>query len=84
MESIGERIRHKRNEHGFDLCHYAVALLVTPETIQKIENDEFSDLPRHWLTRIAALNGLETKELIKDTNIHFYDPSRQVYVLRKD
>ncbi len=84
MESIGERIRSKREELGFDRHHYAVALLVPPDTITQLEADHFKEIPRRWLTRIASLSGLETKDLLAETNVHFYDHQRQVYVLRSE
>lgn len=83
-ESLGERIRQRRTGQGFEVQHLAVALLVPPEAIRKLENDELPEVPREWLVKVAALTGLETRELIKDTNVHYYEPLRQIYVLRSE
>lgn len=80
-ESLGSRIRRLRSELGFTIHHLAVALLVTPDTIQKLEDDGFKEIPRGWLMKISALTGCETKEVVGQTNVKYYDPARQLYVL---
>lgn len=80
-ETLGTKIRRLRSEVGFTIHHFAVALLVTPDTIQKLEDDAFKEIPRGWLAKIAALTGRETREVVGQTNVHYYDPARQVYVL---
>jgi transcriptional regulator with XRE-family HTH domain len=80
-ESLGSRIRRLRSELGFTIHHFAVALLVTPDTIQKLEDNAFKEVPRRWLLRISALTGYETKELLDGTNLKYYDPGRQFYIL---
>ncbi len=82
-ETLGMRIRRLRTEVGFTIHHLAVALLVPPDTIQRLEHDDFADVPRSWLAKIAALTGCETREVVQQTNVHYYDPARQVYVLSK-
>lgn len=61
-----------------------MALLVPPETIQKLENDDFQTIPRNWVTKISNLTGSEPGELVRDTNMKYYDPGRQVYVVKTD
>lgn len=82
-ETLGNRIRRLRTELGFTIHHFAVALLVTPESIQKLENDDFSTVPRGWLTKISSLAGLGPGELVRDTNVKYYDPGRQVHVIKQ-
>ncbi len=60
-----------------------MALLVPPESIQKLENDDFDEVPRGWLTKISSLVGLEPGQLVRDSNVRYYDPARQVHVLHK-
>ncbi len=83
-ETLGMRIRRLRAEAGFTIHHLAVALLVPPETIQRLEQDDFRDVPRGWMAKIAALTGCETKDVVSQTSVHYYDPSRQVYVLNEE
>jgi transcriptional regulator with XRE-family HTH domain len=80
-ETLGSKIRRLRSELGFTVHHLAVALVVTPDTIQKLEDDGFKEIPRRWLTKIAALTGVETKHVVEVTNIKYYDPPRQMYIL---
>lgn len=80
-ETLGSRIRRLRTELGFTIHHLAVAILVTPDAIQKLENDDFSEVPRAWLAKISALTGHETGQVVGKSNVHYYDPGRQVYVL---
>lgn len=80
-ESLGTKIRRLRSEVGFTIHHLAVALLVTPDCIEKLEEDGYKEIPRRWLTKIAALTGCETKTVLEQTNLKYYDPARQVYVL---
>ena len=82
QETLGNRIRRLKTELGFTIHHLAVALLVTPETIQKLENDDFATVPRSWVTKISNLAGLEPGELVRDTNVKYYDPGRQVHVIK--
>lgn len=81
-ETLGSRIQRFRSELGYTIHHLAVALLVTPDAIQKLENDDFKEVPRGWLVKISALTGHETSQLIQNANIHYYDPARQLYVLK--
>ena len=81
-ESVGTRIRRLRSELGYTIHHLAVALLVTPDTIQKLEDDAFKEIPRGWLAKISSLTGCETREGVEQSNVKYYDPGRQVYVLK--
>ena len=81
-ESVGTRIRRLRSEVGFTIHHLAVALLVPPDTIQKLEDNAFKEIPRGWLAKIAALTGCETRQVVEQSNVKYYDPARQVYVLK--
>ena len=80
-QTLGTRIRTLRTERGFTIHHFAVALLVPPETIQKLENDDYPTIPRNWVAKISSLTGLEPGELVRESNVKYYDPGRQVYVL---
>jgi len=83
-ETLGTKIRRLRTELGFTIHHLAVALLVTPETIQKLESDDYKEVPRGWLSKICSLTGLEPGQLVKGTNVRYYDPGRQVHVIKAD
>ena len=81
-ESVGTRIRRLRSELGFTIHHLAVALLVPPDTIHKLEDNAFKEIPRGWLAKIAALTGCETRQVVEQSNVKYYGPARQVYVLK--
>lgn len=80
-ETLGSRVRRLRTELGFTIHHIAVALLVTPDMVQRLENDDFKEIPRGWLAKLSSLSGLETSQIVEQTNIRYYDPGRQIYVL---
>ncbi|GEM_PF-3264471 len=75
MKKPGEFIKEAREEKGFTVKDFAIALLTPPENIEKIESDELL-ISYQDLLKVAALTGKRPKDF--HLNIG-YDPKRGRY-----
>lgn len=81
--TLGEKIKAVREEHGFRIQEFAVALQTSPRVVERLENNEFKNVRQRWIQAIASLTGQESGK-ITEGRIHFYDPARQAYVIKDE
>ncbi|GMU57203.1 MAG: hypothetical protein AMXMBFR33_63490 [Candidatus Xenobia bacterium] len=55
--TLGERIRQAREEHGYRHQDLAVALLTTPATVARMEQDQEAEIPVVAIEVLAHLTG---------------------------
>lgn len=81
--NLGQSIKELREQHDFRVQDFAVALLVSPNAVKRLENNEFREIRQRWIQTIASLTGRQSSE-ITEGRVHYFDPARQVYVLREE
>lgn len=58
--TLGKRIRQAREEHGYRLQDLAIALLTTPATVARMEDDLEEEIPVGAIEKLAYLTGYES------------------------
>lgn len=55
--TLGNRIRQAREEHGYRLQDLAVALLTTPATVARMEQDQEEEISVQAIEKLAQITG---------------------------
>jgi transcriptional regulator with XRE-family HTH domain len=58
--TLGNRIRRAREEHGYRLQDLAVALLITPDMVSRMEQDLEPEIPVRAIEVLAHLTGYQS------------------------
>lgn len=80
--TLGKRIRQAREEHGYRLQDLAVALLTTPATITRMENDEEAEIPVPSIEKLAILTGYNSSgDFLAKCENYAVDPERNMLLI---
>lgn len=80
--TLGKRIRQAREEHGYRLQDLAVALLTTPATVARMEDDEEEEIPVVAIEKLAQITGYQSSgDFLAKVDNYAVDLERNVLLI---
>jgi transcriptional regulator with XRE-family HTH domain len=81
--TLGNRIRLAREEHGYRLQDIAVALLTTPATVARMEQDLEDEIPVIAIEKLAHLTGYQSSgDFLAKCENYAVDLERNMLLIR--